>query len=139
LLNRIISVVMALILCLFAPTALADSGDLQERYSYIGLIDCTLEINNGEAECIGRCKSLYSHTDTEVKLSLRRREEGSSTWTTIATWSGTQNGKMTVNIYKTKSVSRGYYYQLQARCTIKDSNGKVLESSNKYSTVVKYI
>lgn len=138
-LNRIISVAMALILCLFAPTALADSGDLQERYLHITVADCMLGISDGYAQCIATGQSRNIDTDTTVKITLRRRAEGSSTWYTVATWSDTGNGKSLVKVDKTKSVSRGYYYQLQARCIITDSNGKVLESSNKYSTVVKYI
>lgn len=137
--NRLMAIV--LILCLLSSTAFASSqsNDSHERYSNIATLYCTLNMKDSTAVCSGTAQAFSANTDTNVKLTLRRRVEGSSTWYTVTTWNNAQHGRTTVRMNKTESVSRGYYYQLHIRCTITDANGAILESGNKYSEVVKYI
>lgn len=139
--NKLAAIVMVLVFNLICSTAFADAqnDDVHERYIQITRMHCGLNINDGTAECIAVCQARDSYTDTGVKLTLKKRAEGSSIWHTVATWSDTQHGKTAVRINDVKSVSRGYYYQLHIRCTITDANGAILESGNKYSDVVKYI
>jgi len=73
-----------------------------------------------------------------VKVTLQRRGTGTSTWAAVCSWSETQPGKTTAYVDEEESVSRGYDYRIYVKCTIKDSDDAVLESSGLYSRIIEY-
>ena len=127
---------LALFLALVLFGIIVFSSAAFARYSYIESIGATLSISNGIATCSGTCQSSDSSTTTSIKVELKQKI--GTKWETIESWSGSGNGKTTVRKSGTKSVSSGYSYKVVTTGTIKDSNGKILETDTKESPIKTY-
>lgn len=142
-LKKLVAVVLVLSLTLLIPltTSLAETAAKsteQLRYTHIASISGTFDIESGKAECYGTGRSRYTDTTTTVKITLQRRATGASTWSAVCSWSDTQSGRTYACVDQEKSVSKGYDYRIYVKCTIKDSEGTVLETSGLYSRVISY-
>lgn len=134
--------VILLVFSFYFSVAFAEApltSDLsQYRYTYIADFDSRLSITSGIANCFGTGRGRYDNTSTVLRITLQKRDAGSSTWQYVCSWNGTTIGKSSVSLRKNRTVDAGYEYRLLTKCTILDSNGDMLETASQYSGIVSY-
>lgn len=142
-LKKFVAVVLALSLSWLMPLAIsiAEAGTRSHelmRYTHIAEISGSFDIESGIAECYGTGRSRYDDTTTTVKVTLQKRTIGTSQWSAVCSWSDTQSGRTVACVDEERSVSKGYDYRIYVKCTIKNSEGSVLETSGLYSRIISY-
>ena len=68
---------------------------------------------------------------TKAKVVAELQEKDGSSWTTIATWTDTQNAYR-ASVNKTKSITRGKTYRVKATVTVWE--GSASETQTIYSS-----
>ncbi len=109
--------------------------NLPTRYSYTRLVSAGLYIEGNTATCTGKGRGIYGTTTTCITVSLQRRQSSDDPWHTVCSWEETASGTNTASVYETVTVSSGYSYRVCVRCQIEDSDGCVLETVYKYSSI----
>lgn len=99
-----------------------------QRWTYLTLIEGSIDISNGVAEIIVSCDATRDDvTKVKAKCELQKFDES---WETIKTWTETETGTI-INYEKTYAVSSNYEYRLKV--TGYAYNGStLLESATEY-------
>lgn len=97
---------------------------------YIADARCTLSIT-GTTATVNAWVEGDSFDATKAKVVAELQEKDGSNWTTIATWSDTQNGSY-ASVYKTKSITSGRTYRVKATVTVWE--GSASETRTLYSS-----
>ena len=135
-----ILVLLFIPLCLSA-TSLGEvnmESSVQPLYTHIRDFDGSFCINAGKAECYGTGRSQYTDTTTIVKVTLQKRTTGTTSWSSVCSWSDTKTGKSYATVSEEKSVTKGYDYRILIKCTITDSEGVIKETDSMYSRIISY-
>ena len=122
--KKIAAVVLSCMMFLSAFTSYA----VTPRWTYLALIEGTLEISGGVASIIVSCDASRDDvTKVKAKCELQKFDES---WETIKTWTETETGTI-INYEKTYAVSSNYEYRLKV--TGYAYNGStLLESATEY-------
>ncbi len=121
--------------CAFAETTsfkFGDNGNIAvPSYILIANLSVSLSENaDGSLQCSG--STLLSQSKkAEVIVELQQYKNG---WKTIKTWTKSKNLSATVS--EAWHVSSGYDYQVKTTHNAYDSNGNLIESVVKYSSIV---
>ena len=138
--KKVLALLLFVIL-LGANNAVAQQADrlsITPYYSHTFNIFAGSEINGGVATCCGTVTGRYNYTFTAIKVTLQKREVGSEDWEYVDSWSKTAAGRFTAQVEETESVSSTYDYRVYVKGTITDSEGVILETTSKYSAIVRY-
>ena len=103
------------------------------RFTYIDSAAASLSFTGNTARAAGKITP-YDHRRTTVTVRLQKSSNGTSGWSTIGTWTGS-NASGTSTAAGTKSVATGYYYRVQTTGKVYDSSGNVLETVVKTTSV----
>jgi hypothetical protein len=135
----IASLLVGMIACLCCVTSLADGGTtISPFYDYTHNVNAGISIAAENALCtaVARCKT---NTYTiRLSMTLQCRQDGTTSWVPMKTWSTSTSGKYSASLSKNQSVSRGYDYRVYVRSVIVDSEGVVLETASAYSKTFYY-
>ena len=112
-----------------------DSEPALDRYTHAKGVGAGLSISGSTAICVGKGRGTYSYTTTNILVTLQRQPAGSSSWSNVTSWTATASGMNTALVNETYPASSGYSYRVRTRCQIKDSDGNVLETVYKYSSI----
>lgn len=113
---------------------LEESNQIQPRFT--AMIKCwnSLVLGDlGKMQCYGKTEVRNGYI-AGVVIELQR-DDGKD-WTTIKTWSGTDEDY--INLEKEWYVTSGYDYRLQVTHSAYDLAGSFVESSVSYSKTVSY-
>lgn len=117
-------------------TAWAAGREIVEpQYIYIKNIICRLEIDGDQAICEGQGRSGHAEGTTHILVTLQRRMIGSTKWSEVCHWKASAKGVVKAMVDEKKGVSSGYEYRLKVKCTVSDSEGVILETETKYSSI----
>lgn len=131
-------IIVLLLSFLEMETALATSGSgIDLQYTYVNRIFAGISVNSKTVTCVGYGTSKSVDGTTKIRMTLQKRAIGSSRWSEVCTWTTTAKGLTTVNLEKDKTVANGYDYRVKVKCTISDSEGVILETATKYSSIVQ--
>lgn len=135
--KRIGCVIAVFLLCVLGMnTASASKGtEISVQYTHVYQIQVSLSIDSGVAVCSGRAASRIANGNTKASLTLQKREIGTTSWKSVCTWSEIASGKKTAILYEKRNVNSGYEYRLKMKCTVSDSEGVILETATKYSSI----
>ena len=126
---------LSLLLVLFVATVASAEGTIMPRYTYVSKINSTLSISSGTASAVGLVT-----TSQKLKTSIivrLQREYSSGKWTTISTWtSSNESGASEAG--GTKTLTSGYNYRVYVTGKVYDSAGTVIETVERYSTTKSY-
>ena len=135
--KRIFSLILVLILlvpCVVPATAEENASAVIPRYTYIARIYSYLEIGTfGITACQANC---YAENGASVVLTAKLQQYNGSTWTTLKTWTATDDN--IASISKNYTVPKGYTYRLSASCSVYNASGVLLESGICHSNYVEY-
>ena len=104
-------------------------------FTYIDSAAASLSFSGNTARAAGKITP-YDHRRTSVTVRLQKSSNGTSGWSTIGTWTGSNPSGISTAA-GTKSVSTGYYYRVRTTGKVYDSSGNVLETVVK-TTSVRY-
>lgn len=127
---------MLCILVLISTVGVATAeGGVMPCYAYVDSIKASLTISSGTATAVG---NVIPAGSMKSSITVRlQRADSSGKWTTISTWTGTnENGKSEAG--GKKSLTSGYNYRVYVTGKVYGSNGNVVETVNKYSTTKAY-
>lgn len=117
-----------------AGIAYAEEG-IMPCYTYVKNTRATLSISSGTATVLGNIQP-SGNLKTSVIVRLQR-ESNSGSWTTISTWTDSNEcGKSEAG--GTKALTSGYNYRVYITGKVYNSSGIVLETVNTYSTTKTY-
>lgn len=126
--KMLVATVLLTVFMLAATMAYAAAPNVASpMFSYTNSISASLTLNGGEATCSANAKPSNSSTSNSFSAKLQRLE--GSNWVTVKTWTDSSTNGEKVYAGGTKTVSTGYTYRVQATLTVKDANGKVLETA----------
>ena len=108
------------------------TGTIEPMYVGITSASCRLSISSGTATSTGSV-SLKSGYSAKLTLSLQRRKDSNSSWTSVNTWTGSGS-----RISKSASVSSGYQYRAKLTAKIYKSNGTLAETVTATSATKSY-
>lgn len=119
------------LLALFMVTSLAapvfadESETVAPRLATIATNTVTISIDNatGIASCDALC---YAKADYTVKVVCKLQRWTGSTWTTLKTWTNTDN--YIAYVSEKWAVYSGYTYRVYATFYVYDSSGTLLET-----------
>lgn len=135
--KRILCLVLALFLLMqgvVPAMAVGSEPTVTPRYTYIARIYSCLEIGTlGITACQANC---YAENGDSVVLTAKLQQYNGSTWTTLKTWTATDDNVATLS--KNYAVPKGYTYRLRASCSVYNASGVLLESGTCYSHQVEY-
>lgn len=136
--KRIFCILLAVVLvvALIVPAMAAEQEvSASPRYRYIQGISAGLTINKtfGLTDCTA--SSVVFGGDSIV-LTCSLQQYNGSTWTTIKSWTSTENPS--ASIAKNYGVYSGYTYRVKASCSVYGSSGNLLENGYIYSDEVYY-
>ncbi len=117
--------------------AMSEMGNVETQYKHFDRISSGIAIESGIATCKGNAASKNLNGTTRIVLTLQKRAIGTTSWGNVCSWSDSAKGLATAKVDEKKAVSRGYDYRLRAKCTVSDSEGVILESATKYSSIVQ--
>ena len=143
-LKKLVTVLLMLVLILSTAYAAplpegSDDIPIEPQYTHISSISTSFGIDGSIASCYGDGESRYSDTITTVKFTLQRRPIGGTSWSSVCSWSDTQQGRNTAYVDRERYIVRGYDYRVYVQCTISDAEGVILETAGKYSSIVSHI
>lgn len=134
------SVLLLVILLTVVVMAIAEESENPPGppldYQHTQSVSARLTISGGKAIAFGEVVP-YDHMRTSITVRLQKSTNGSSNWTTIGTWTGS-NPHGDAQARGTKAISQGYYYRVRSTGKVYDSSGNVLETVTKTSTVKSY-
>lgn len=133
--KKSICLVLSLLLVLFTATAASAECTVMPRYAYVSEISSSLSISSGTARAVG-----VIATDQKLKTSIivrLQREYSSGKWTTISTWTGS-NESGNSEAGGTKALTSGYNYRVYVTGKVYNSAGTVVETVERYSTTKSY-
>ena len=135
--KRILCTILAIILVM-TELGIAAADEVEKggyRYDYTNFVIADLGISGTTASCYGGGRGVYSYTTTHIQVTLTRKTSSQTTWTPIASWTASASGTTFALVEQTHSVVSGYSYRVVVRCQIKNSDGQVLETAYRYSTI----
>lgn len=133
--KKVLSLVLAMLVLVFAIGSAYAEGTIGARYTHTSSIVASLSINGGSAKASGKITPENSEA-TSILVRLQK-ETNPGEWTTIATWSGTKaSGRSEAG--GSKSVTSGYNYRVYVTGKVYDSSGNVIETVDKYSSTRSY-
>ena len=97
---------------------------------YIVDANCTLSIS-GTAATVNAWVIGDDFDATKAKVVAELQEKDGNSWTSIATWTDTQNSSY-ASVYKTKSITKGKTYRVKATVTVWE--GSASETQTIYSS-----
>ena len=97
---------------------------------YIVDANCTLSIS-GTTATVNAWVEGDSFDATKAKVVAELQEKDGNSWTSIATWTDTQNGSY-ASVYKTKSITSGKTYRVKATVTVWE--GSASETQTIYNS-----
>lgn len=133
--KKSICLVLSLLLVLFTATTASAGCTITPRYAYVSAISANLSITSGTARAVGKVAN-----DQKLKTSIivrLQREYSSGKWTTISTWTGS-NESGASEAGGTKALMSGYNYRVYVTGKVYDSAGTVIETVESYSTTKSY-
>lgn len=135
--KRVFCLILALMLVMLSVTpalAAENESSVMPRYSYIGKIYAGLQIGSlGLSACQANC---YIENGDHVVMTVRLRQYDGSSWTTVKTWTATDNSYAAIS--KNYAVPSGYTYCLRVSCNVYDASGILVETGTCYSNQVTY-
>lgn len=139
-------IMVSVLFCVLFSSSAASAAEINQEcfpdvivaYTDIHMISASFDIQNGTASCFGSGKSQHGDSTTTLTVTLQKSYLESSSWNRVASWSSTGHGTELVYVSSEKVVSSGYRYRIYVNCTVKDSNGNLLESAGIYSRIVEY-
>lgn len=106
-------------------------------YVYTDNLTANLTIDSsGNATCRGVVIPKDSSYSCSITVKLKR--QSGSSWSTIATWTGSGQGYAGASAGGTKKVSSGYNNMVSVSTVVKNSSGSVIEQPSKNSGVKTY-
>jgi len=133
--KKSICLVLSLLLVLFTATTASAGCTITPRYAYVSAISANLSITSGTARAVGKVAN-----DQKLKTSIivrLQREYSSGKWTTISTWTGS-NESGASEAGGTKALMSGYNYRVYVTGKVYDNAGTVIETVESYSTTKSY-
>ena len=127
--------VVSLMLVLSVTSFASAECTIMPRYTYASAVSANLSITSGTARAVGKVA-----TDQNLKTSIivrLQKEYSSGKWTTISTWTGS-NESGASEAGGTKTLTSGYNYRVYVTGKVYDSAGTVIETVDKYSTTKSY-
>ena len=110
------------------------------RFKYLSLIFTDLEITDGRAVCMANFSTASSRR-VQLTVTLQRCKTNSSNdsdWSEVETWVQSWYTPGTHVLYKSLTVSSGWYYRVQTVARVLDDSGATLEQVKLYSVVRQY-
>lgn len=133
--KKVICLVLCLMLAFPVIGSASEEDGIMVCYEYINNLNVNLKITAGTAIASGK-SSTKGKSQTSVTVRLQKSSDGEK-WATIATWKGTKSSGIS-EASGTKTLTSGYSYRVWVNGKVYDSDGTVLESANKYSSVQRY-
>lgn len=113
-----------------APPAETEST-IQPRWSYLDTVTAYLDINIlGVATCEG---SATARALVDVKVTVRLQQLTDTGWSTIKTWSATNEGCSSAS--GKYAVYSGYTYRTTVSAYVYDEDGNIIETGSASDTV----
>ena len=117
-------------------TSVASASDIEPYYVGITQVSTSLDISDTPlgadlAKCLGLVM-LYDGYSADVTLTLQRSSNKSS-WSDVKDWEA--SGEEEVSIYEEYFVVEGYYYRLNIRVYVYDSDENLVEIVSKQGPV----
>ena len=135
--KRILCLILALLLVMLSVTpalAAENESSVMPRYSYIGQIYAYLQIGSlGLSACQANC---HIESGDHVVLTAQLQQYNGSGWTTLKTWSATDDDYAAIS--KNYAVPKGYTYRLRASCSVYNASGTLVETGICNSNQVTY-
>ena len=126
--KRILSGLLLLCALSIPHIGLAETkGVITPFYIAIREIDVTLSISGGKASCSGYVKAYDASTTSTVVVRLMKKN--GSTWNEVTKWNGSGSGTSGATAKGTYTVKSGTYKVITTG-TVKDKNGKVIDSAS---------
>lgn len=131
--------VMCLGMCLLLIAAMTGVAYAEEGimpcYAYVNSIKASLSVSSGTAKAVG---NIIPSGDLKTSIIVRlQRESSTGSWTTISTWTGSNEGGKS-EAGGTKALTSGYNYRVYVTGKVYSSAGTVIETVEKYSTTKAY-
>jgi hypothetical protein len=122
----------------YSSDAVLDVGEQQFSVMFVhtNYISANLSITGSSADCSGIVIPA-SDCSASIRVVLYRSADGSS-WSQIASWSGSAGDGETVSAGGSKTLSSGYQYKVTAYGTVRNSNNAIVESPTKASAIKTY-
>jgi hypothetical protein len=114
----------------------ANKQQFSVMYVSTNYISANLSISGGTAECSGLIIPA-SDCSASIRVVLYRSADGSS-WSQVASWSGSAGDGETATSGGSKTLSSGYQYKVTAYGTVRNSNNAIVESPTKASAIKSY-
>ena len=106
------------------------------RYSYIARISGSISSTGSAVSFKGVGKSTSSDTVTEVRVTLRKRLQGGTNWSSAGTYYGNASGTNSCTVIDSAATQSGYEYSIYVQCTIRAADGTILEVGGTSSNTV---
>ena len=114
-----------------------NSSIVDPMYSDTYKVTSVLSISDAKAVCKSEAIGKSSATTTKLTATLQKRENGGQ-WKPVITWSAQASGKNKAIIDQKYVAHSGFDYRLKAVSKIVDSEGVILETVTKYSSIKSY-
>lgn len=103
-------------------------------YDNVNYVASGIEINNSNKAICSGSYYLYSNKKSVITMTLMKSTDKSS-WTSVESWSQTNNVKNPAGYSKTSTstLSSSYYYCTYVQVQIYDSNDNVIETVSCFS------
>jgi len=133
--------VLTLMVCMSYPTVSYASTyeksycPIQLRWTFLDIVDQYFDIKSGKSTIEAMTIGESNVTNASVIVNLQRKS-GTNSWTTIKSWTVSENGN-TASFRTTWLVSTGYYYRLETIHSASYNGQKestVLISAERYAT-----
>ena len=132
---RLICLALICALLLAIPAKATEEPEIMPVYDYVSTIQLVLDINSFTGYT--RCKAeavTTAYRPVDLELKLQRFVDGS--WTTFKTWTASDTGNVIIN--KACFIYKDYYYRLNVKVTVYNSNGTVIETITETSSIQWY-
>ena len=127
--KRILSIFLLVLSVLSTPCiGLAESkGTMTPFYVAIREVEATLSLSGSTASCMGKVKAYDASTTSTVVVKLMKKN--GTAWNEVTRWNGSGSGTSGATAKGTYSLKSGTYKVITTG-TVKDKNGKVLDSAS---------
>lgn len=141
--KKLISVliVAVIMVCSAAPALASDSNNCMiekpiagEKFQALSIVTASLRINASTATCKGVARA--SRNGYSIRITMRLQKKTGSTWTNVASWTGSGAGTIGAALNKTKSGLSAGTYRTSLYAAVFNNSGSYVESTTVYS---KYI
>lgn len=139
--KKALSILLAIgLLAVWTPVSLAATDQptiISPFYLHIKVMSAGLAIDSsGRANCGATADCMDKTVDVKLTMSLQQYKNNA--WSTIKSWSITENGQYGLFMAEDYYVTSGYKYRVETNVKVYNLSGKLLEDQTMYSKEVSY-